>query len=163
MLKPGSTTLNMYGAIGALAAAIAYACASISVRVMTKTESTVSLVFWFLVLLTVFSGLLALRDWVPIQKSHWPWLALMGLLGAVAQHFITEAYRHAPASVIAPFEYTALLWAVLLDWIFWSAWPSSRIWLGASLIIACGLYLIWREKAVGAPSGTTSAPETPAP
>lgn len=163
MLKPGSSPLNTYGAIGALAAAVAYACASISVRVMTKTESTMGLVFWFLVLLTIFSGLLALPDWVPIERKHWLWLPVMGLFGAIAQHFITEAYRHAPASVLAPFEYTALLWAVILDWIFWSAWPSSRIWLGASLIIACGLYLIWRERVQQREPAGTAAPETPAP
>jgi drug/metabolite transporter (DMT)-like permease len=163
MLQPGETALNLYGALGALASAIAYAFASISVRVMTRTESTVSLVFWFLVLLTVFTGLLALPNWVPISAEHWPWLALLGVFGALGQHFITEAFRNAPASVIAPFEYTAMLWAVGIDWIFWSAWPANRIWYGSSLIIACGLYLIWRERQQRRELVAASVAGTPVP
>ncbi|MBL8200157.1 MAG: DMT family transporter [Chromatiales bacterium] len=163
MLQPGGSTLNIYGAIGALAAAVAYALASVSVRVMTKTESTVSLVFWFLVLLTLFAGVLALPGWVPIRGDHWPWLALLGVFGALGQHFITEAFRHAPASVIAPFEYTAMLWAVAIDWVFWSTWPGSRIWLGAALVVACGLYLIWRERQLHHEVVAAGVADTPVP
>lgn len=163
MLKPGSTKLDLLGAIGAAAAAVAYASASITVRVMTKTETTVGLVFWFLMLLTLFSGLLAAKDWVPIAREHWIWLPLIGLFGALGQHFVTEAFRHAPASVIAPFEYTALIWGVGIDWVFWSTWPSARVWMGASLIVACGLYLIWRERVQKVEPASTAAPETPSP
>lgn len=163
MLKPGGTALNLYGAIGALASAVAYAFASVSVRVMTRTESTVSLVFWFLVLLTVFAGLLSLRGWVPIRPDHWPWLALLGVFGALGQQFITEAFRNAPASVIAPFEYTAMLWAVGIDWVFWNTWPANRIWLGAALVIACGLYLIWRERQQSHEIAAAGVADTPVP
>ena len=163
MLKPGGTSLNIYGALGALASAVAYALASISVRVMTRTESTVSLVFWFLVLLTIFAGLLSLPNWVPIRDEHWPWLALLGVLGALGQHSITEAFRNAPASVIAPFEYTAMLWAVSIDWVFWGTWPANRIWLGAALVIACGLYLIWRERQQNREVVAAGGADTPVP
>ncbi len=163
MLQPGGSALNIYGAIGALASAVAYAFASVSVRVMTKTESTVSLVFWFLVLLTLFAGLLSIPNWVPIRADHWPWLALLGVFGALGQHFITEAFRNAPASVIAPFEYTAMLWAVAIDWVFWDAWPASRIWAGAALVIACGLYLIWRERQQNHEVAAAGVAETPVP
>jgi len=163
MLKPGGTALSLYGALGALASAVAYAFASISVRVMTRTESTVSLVFWFLVLLTLFAGLLSAPSWVPIRPGHWPWLGLLGVFGALGQHFITEAFRNAPASVIAPFEYTAMLWAVSIDWVFWGAWPASRIWLGAALVIACGLYLIWRERQQKLEVASVGVADTPVP
>ncbi len=163
MLKPGGSQMNLVGALGALGAAVAYAFASVSVRVMTKTESTVSLVFWFLVLLTIFAGLLALPGWVPIHRDQWPLLALLGIFGALGQQFITEAFRNAPASVIAPFEYTAMLWAVAIDWIFWGAWPASRIWLGAALVIACGLYLIWRERQERHEVVAAGVADTPVP
>lgn len=163
VLQPGGSALNLYGALGALASAVAYAFASVSVRVMTRTESTVALVFWFLVLLTMFAGLLALPGWVPLQDEHWPWLALLGLFGALGQHFITEAFRNAPASVVAPFEYTAMLWAVTIDWVFWSTWPASRIWVGAGLVIACGLYLIWRERQQNQDVAAAGAADTPVP
>lgn len=163
MLKPGGSGFSLYGAAGALASAVAYAAASISVRVMTKTESTVSLVFWFLVLLTIFAGLLALPNWVPIRDEHWPWLGLLGVLGALGQHFVTEAFRNAPASVIAPFEYTAMLWAVGIDWVFWNTWPNSRIWVGAALVVACGLYLIWREQQQHREIALAGVVDTPVP
>ena len=163
MLKPGGTNFSLYGAAGALASAVAYALASISVRVMTRTESTVALVFWFLVLLTIFAGLLALPNWVPIRAEHWPWLGLLGVLVALGQHFITEAFRNAPASVIAPFEYTAMLWAVAIDWVFWDTWPNRRIWLGAALVIACGLYLIWRERQQNQDVAVAGVVDTPVP
>jgi drug/metabolite transporter (DMT)-like permease len=148
MLQPGATRLSLLGAIGALVAAAAYAGSAITARMLTRTDSTASMVFWFLVLLTVFAGLLALPDWVPLRREHWLWLALLGLLGAFGQHFITEAFRYAPASVVAPFEYTAMLWAVGLDWIFWAALPSARVWTGGLLVIVSGLYLIWRERVL---------------
>jgi drug/metabolite transporter (DMT)-like permease len=163
MLQPGGSAISLLGALGALASAVAYAFASVSVRVMTRTETTVSLVFWFLVLLTVFAGLLALPDWVPMDAGHWPWLALLGVCGALGQHFITEAFRHAPASVIAPFEYTAMLWAVAIDWVFWQTWPARRIWFGAALVIACGLYLIWRERQQRHEVAATAGADTPVP
>jgi drug/metabolite transporter (DMT)-like permease len=163
MLQPGGSSISLVGAAGSLAAAIAYALASISVRVMTRTETTSALVFWFLVLLTLFCGLLALPDWVPIRTEDLRWLALLGAFGAMGQHFITEAFRSAPASVIAPFEYTAMLWAVGIDWVFWAAFPSARILSGAMLIVACGLYLIWRERQLARPVAAECPAETPVP
>lgn len=163
MLQPGGSAISLMGALGALASAVAYAFASVSVRVMTRTETTVSLVFWFLVLLTVFAGILALPDWVPMDDGDWPWLALLGMFGALGQHFITEAFRNAPASVVAPFEYTAMLWAVGIDWVFWQAWPANRIWFGAALVIACGLYLIWRERQQHHDVAAAAGADTPVP
>jgi len=83
---------------------------------------------------------------------------LIGLFGALDQHFVTEGFRHAPASVIAPLEYTAFIWGVGVDWFFWSAWPSAHVWTGAALIVACGLYLIWRERVQELePAGTAAS------
>lgn len=163
MLQPGRSALDLLGALGALGAAVAYALASVSVRVMTRTETTPALVFWFLVLLTVFAGALALPDWVPFDPADWPWLGLLGLFGALGQHFITEAFRQAPASLVAPFEYTAMVWAVGIDWVFWNTWPASRIWFGAGLVVACGLYLIWRERQRHLAVAAAAVAETPVP
>lgn len=145
MLRPSGQVMGMLGMAGALVSALAYALSAISVRVLTRTDTTVSMVFWFLLLLTLFSGLIALPGWVPVDDADWGWILLLGLLGIIGQHFVTEAFRHAPASVIAPFEYTALLWAMGIDWAVWSVLPGLRALLGASLVISAGLYLIWRE------------------
>lgn len=146
MIQPGGSGLSLAGGLGALGAAFAYALTVIAARVLTRTETTSTVVFWFLLQLTVYCGLLALPGWVPIRPEDWPFILLLGITGATGQHLITEAFRHAPASVIAPFEYTAMLWAVALDWLIWSTIPDGRIYVGGSLVVACGLYLLWRER-----------------
>ena len=146
LLKPSGEGLITLGALAAFVAAICYALAAISVRVLTRTDTTASMVFWFVLLLTVFAGALAAPNWVPLQREHWPWLAAVGIFGALGQHFVTEAFRHAPASTIAPFEYTALLWGVAIDWFVWQHAPTLRMFAGGSIIVACGLVLILLER-----------------
>jgi drug/metabolite transporter (DMT)-like permease len=148
MLQPTGSGLTLWGTAGALAAAVAYALSAITVRLLTRTDSNASMVFWFLVLLTVFAGLLAWPGWVPVREQDWPWIVALGGFGAAGQYGITRAFRLAPASVIAPFEYTAMLWAVGLDRIFWSVLPGGRVYAGGTIVVACGLYLIWRERAL---------------
>jgi len=63
----------------------------------------------------------------------------------VGSRLLTEAFRAAPASVIAPFEYTALVWGATIDWLFWDTLPDLRVYVGGGIVIASGLYLIWRE------------------
>ncbi len=149
MLRPtGGTGLSMLGMAGALLSAVAYALSAISVRVLTRTDTTVSMVFWFLVLLTLFAAVIAAPGWTPIRTIDWGWILALGAVGTVGQHFVTEAFRHAPASVIAPFEYTALLWGVAIDWVFWDVLPGLRVYLGGSLVVTAGLYLLWREHSL---------------
>lgn len=146
MLRPSASSLGMLGAAGALLSALAYALSAISVRFLTRTDTTQSMVWWFLVLLTAFCGALAVPGWVAIRNEDWPWIVALGAVGSIGQHFITEAFRHAPASVIAPFEYTALLWGVGIDWAFWGVLPGARVYFGGGVVVAAGLYLIWQER-----------------
>jgi drug/metabolite transporter (DMT)-like permease len=146
MLRPTGNHLGNLGALAAVGAAVAYALSAISVRVLTKTDSTASMVLWFLILLTIFAGALSAPGWVPVRAEDWPGLVGLGAMGALGQHFITEAFRHAPASVIAPFEYTAVLWGAGIDWAVWHVLPGPRLFLGGGIVIASGLYLIWRER-----------------
>jgi len=149
LLKPTGAGFGTLAAMAALVAALCYALVVLSVRVLTKTDTTASMVFWFMLMLAVFAGALAAPGWVPLQREHLPWLAAVGLLGALGQHFITEAFRHAPASTVAPFEYTALLYAVGIDWLVWQHAPSMRMFAGGAIIVGCGLYLIYLERRQG--------------
>jgi drug/metabolite transporter (DMT)-like permease len=83
-----------------------------------------------------------------------------GALGALAIHLLTLAYRSAPASMIAPFEYSALLWGVGIDWLAWDTLPGTRVYIGGSIVVLSGLYLIWRESRFGA--GGTASDDAPA-
>ena len=74
------------------------------------------------------------------------WILGVGIMGSIGQNLITVAFRSAPAAVVAPFEYTAMLWGVLLDIAIWSVYPSALTLVGASIVIGAGLYLIQRER-----------------
>jgi drug/metabolite transporter (DMT)-like permease len=160
MLKPSGRGLLSLGALGAAASSAGYALSAITVRVLARTDSAAAIVFWAVALLTLVAGLLALPGWRPILDEHWAWLAVMGLCGAIAQHLLTEAFRSAPPGVVAPFEYTALLWGMALDWLFWDVLPSARVWLGGAIVVASGLYLIWRERITQGRSTVHSDPAT---
>jgi drug/metabolite transporter (DMT)-like permease len=135
--------------LGALAAVVAVATYSLSVvtlRLLARTDTTESMVFWFSVLLSAGAGLLAIPGWVPLAADHWTLFVGIGLTGALGQHFITEAFRHAPASVVVPFEYTALLWGVALDLVIWHVLPGTVTLAGGTIVIGAGLYLLARER-----------------
>jgi drug/metabolite transporter (DMT)-like permease len=146
LLRPTAANLATLGALAAVAAALCYALSAITIRVLTRTDTTASMVFWFMAMLTVFAGALAAPAWVPVRTEHWPLLVGVGVLGALGQHFVTEAFRYAPASSVAPFEYTAILWALALDWVVWMHAPDAQMLAGAAIVIASGLYLIHRER-----------------
>ena len=145
-LRPTASGLSTFGAIAALIGATAYALSAIAVRVLTRSDTTVSVVFWTVGLMTVFSSAIAAPTWVPIEHAHWSWLLGLGLLAATGQYLLTEAFRSAPPSVVTPFEYTALLWGVAIDRVVWHVLPSLRTCCGGGIVIASGLYLIWHQR-----------------
>jgi len=146
MLRPTTSGLAGFGAVAALIGATAYALSGIAVRVLTRTDTTVSVVFWTISLMTVFTTAIAAPGWVAIEHEHWKWLLALGVLAAAGQYLLTEAFRSAPPSVVSPFEYTALLWGVGIDRVVWQVLPSARVCLGGGIVIASGLYLIWHAR-----------------
>ncbi len=141
----GAGALSLAG-LAAIGSAAAYALSAIVVRVLGRTDSTLSMVFWFLVCLTLGAGALALPGWVPVDRGHWPVLAVLAVTGAAGQFALTEAFRRGEASVVAPFEYTALGWGIALDAALWSTAPDLGMLGGAAIVVGAGLYLIRRER-----------------
>ncbi|MGA1383490.1 MAG: DMT family transporter [Steroidobacteraceae bacterium] len=148
ILQPRPDGLPMIAGIAAVASALCYALAAITARVLMRTERSSAMVFTFLMIITIVAGALALPGWVAIRPSDGWLIVAIGGLGAAGQHYITEAFRHAPAAVVAPIEYTALLWGIAIDWVAWSVLPGGMMLGGASLVIAAGLYVAWRERVV---------------
>lgn len=155
VLRPGGSGVGTLAGLAVLLSTTCYALASITVRVLAQRDSAESLVFWFLVLLAVFAGLLAWPGWQPVQQAHWPAIAVIAVTGAGGQVAITHAFRLGEASLVAPLEYTALVWVVLLDLVLWGVLPDAATWLGAAIIVASGLYLMRRERVGG---GETAHP-----
>jgi drug/metabolite transporter (DMT)-like permease len=146
VLRP--TTHGMFTAAGlaVLLAALGYAVSAITVRVLARSDSTQAMVVWLMLLMAVGAGLLAIPQWTPIRTAD-GWLIVgIGIAGALGQYAITEAFRQGEASLLAPLEYTALVWGVLLDATLWGVLPDAVTWMGAAIIIASGLYLLRRER-----------------
>ena len=146
VLRP--TTQGMFTAAGlaVLLAALGYAVSAITVRVLARTDSTQAMVVWLMLLMAVGAGLLAIPQWTPIRAVD-GWLIVgIGIAGALGQYAITEAFRLGEASLLAPLEYTALVWGVLLDATLWGVLPDAVTWAGAAIIITSGLYLLRRER-----------------
>lgn len=152
VLRPtGQGVLSLAG-IAVLVAALAYAVSAITVRVLARTDSTQSMMVWLLAMMALGAGAIAWPDWVPLRAADAWLIAGIGVAGALGQYAITEAFRLGEASLIAPLEYTALLWGVILDATLWGVLPDRVTWLGAGIIIGSGLYLLHRERVRGAAS-----------
>ena len=146
MLKPSISGIASLAGLATLLSALAYAVIVVLVRVLARTDTTASMVFWYLLMLAIGAGALAAPGWVSIRAEDWPWIVAIGLTGWAGQHFITEAFRLAPASLVAPYEYTALVWAVGIDWVVWQVLPGLRMLVGSAIVVAAGLYLLHRER-----------------
>ena len=146
VLRPtGEGVLSVAG-LAVLLSALCYAISAITVRLLAKTDSVQSMMVWLLAMMAIGAGALAYPDWMPVQRDHWPIIAGLGVAGAFGQYAITLAFKWGEASLIAPLEYTALVYGVCLDLLFWGVLPDSITWIGAGIIIASGLYLLRRER-----------------
>jgi len=125
---------------------VCYAVSAITVRILAKSDHASNMVFWLMTMIMLGAGSLAMLDWRPLQLAHWPLLLGIGITGALGQVFITEAFRLAPPSIIAPFEYTALVWGLGFDIVLWQIYPTASVMLGALVIMLSGLYLIWQQR-----------------
>ncbi|MFI4889685.1 MAG: DMT family transporter [Steroidobacterales bacterium] len=147
ILRPsGAGFRSLAAVLAAFLCALCYALGALTVRTMSRTNSSTGLVFWFLVLAGGSTAIMSINDWQSIPSSDWGWLAVVGLSGALGQYWITDAFRLAPPSVVGPFEYTSILWAFAIDWVFWSAKPTTGLVTGATVVIASGVFVILDER-----------------
>jgi drug/metabolite transporter (DMT)-like permease len=145
VLRPtGEGVLSLAG-LAVLAAAVCYAVSAVNGRILARTDRSEHMVFWLMLLMSIGAGALAAPGWVSVQAQHLPLLGALAVSGFFAQLAITEAFSHGEASVVAPFEYTALAFAVTIDWLLWKTLPDEYTLLGAAIIIGSGLYLIRHE------------------
>ncbi len=126
-------------------AAFFYALAMIAVRGLARTESNAAIVVYLLLTTTVVSGIAAIPDWVSPSLFDMGLMLLVGTLGGAAQVLMTQAFRLGRAAVVAPFEYTGMIWATLLGFLVFGDVPTPAVLVGAGIIIASGLYILHRE------------------
>ena len=137
------------GAMAALLGAVFAALAQVFVRKLIHTEKTTTIVFYFSLTAAVLSLATLPFGWVVPVPREAVLLVGAGLLGGIGQILLTESYRHAETAVIAPFEYVSMLLALVLGYTIFSEVPTRPMLIGAALIVAAGLFIIWRERRLG--------------
>lgn len=145
MLRPGGGGPGQwFDCLAVLAAALAWALAMVSIRRMGEAgEAGVAIVAWFAIGCSVVSVVFALPVWVWPDAAQWALLAGVGLISAVAQLLMTEAYRRGDTTLVAPFEYSAIVWTTLLGVLVWGEAPDGFDALGIAILVGCGLS-VWR-------------------
>jgi drug/metabolite transporter (DMT)-like permease len=166
MLTPylGYAEANVGSALGAgltLAGAFLVSIVMTQVRAMSRTETTASLVFSYTAISTICA--LATLPWGWIVPGGTDAIVLVGIgvCGGIAQIAITESYRHAPASLVAPFAYTGMLWSIAIGFLVFSEVPPAVVLAGAALVMAAGLAVIWRERRLGLDRTKEKLADTP--
>ena len=143
--QPGSGHLPVLGTIIGLLAAVGVACISLMLRDLGRTEAALTTVFWFTTLSLVPLAVLM----VFVARTHdamtWGWMILVGVSGGCAQLAVTASLKLARVATVLPMDYSGLLWATLLGWLLFGALPTAWTWAGAPVIVASGLYIVWRE------------------
>jgi drug/metabolite transporter (DMT)-like permease len=142
--NPGADSFQI-GALFALANAVLYGSVTAAVRGMTATESAETLTLYQLTLLTAFFTLLLPLGWVTPTPADALWIVFNGASNAVGQYWWTRALHLAPASAVAPFYYLSLIWASVLGFAVWDEIPTVSLIVGSAVVVASGLFLIWRE------------------
>jgi drug/metabolite transporter (DMT)-like permease len=149
VLQPGADSqLISYGSAMALVSVVAYSFMALLLRRMGHHDSTVAIAFWFIALVGIGGGLLSITTWKPLQWEHWPWFLLLSITGTLGQLMLTGAFQRASVAVIAPIDYTHMIWAVVYGYIFWGHLPGINTWIGTAVIVASGLYIIFREHRI---------------
>ena len=136
-------------ALGALAGLTASACngfSSIQIRKLAQLERTGTIVFYFLAVTSLIGLATALPWWVHPNAYQASLLIASGIFGGIGQILITSSYRFADASVIVSFEYSTLVWAVAIGFFIFGDIPHPAVFGGAIIVIASGLYVIYRER-----------------
>lgn len=146
--QPGSGHIPLFGAAIGLGAAFLSAMVTVLVRTIGKTEPPATIVFYFSLLSMIPLVPAFLMTATPHPTVTWLLMIGAGVVGAVGQLAMTGSLRLAPVSVVVPVDYLSLIGATLYGWLLFDMLPGPTTWMGAPVIIACGLYIVWREHVV---------------
>ncbi|NBZ89604.1 DMT family transporter [Stagnihabitans tardus] len=144
-----SGTKEAFGAMVVLMSATCAALAQVFVRKLTLTESTSAIVFWFSASSTLLSLITIPFGWVWPAPWEAALLVTCGILGGVGQLLLTASVRYGDASLIAPFEYSSMIFSLAIGWAFFDEIPTLTMLMGAGLVVLAGVLIIWREHRLG--------------
>jgi drug/metabolite transporter (DMT)-like permease len=146
----GSTSQSaLYGAFFALTGAALTAVAMIFLRRMSAHEHSITIAFYFMLTSAAVALITAFFGWNIPTWNEALVLIFTGLAGGVGQLFLSFSYRFSEASALAPFDYAAMIWAVMLGYVLFGELPAPQVWFGGAIVIAAGLLILWRERRLG--------------
>lgn len=141
-----ATAAASFGVIFALLAALCTATSLVQIRFLNGIEHPGAIVFYFSLMTTVIGLATSLFGWCSPSPLQWALLIGCGLLGGVAQILVTLSLRYADASLLAPFDYTTLLWSMLIGFVMLGAVPSMTTVTGAAIVAGAGLFALWGDR-----------------
>lgn len=145
MLEPWTISVHWLSLV-VLGATFCYSLSTVLTRLISRYDHDVATLFWFSLSASVVSLVGAIPEWKWPSPSGWIWLCSLGLIGGVGQILATRALRLAPASVLAPFDYSSIVFAMLYGYLWFRENPSPAVWLGLPLVVGSGLYILHRER-----------------
>ncbi len=159
VLQPSRETLTL-PAIIAFVGGLFFAGLMLSTRQLRGTSAT-SLIVWQTAGALILGAILSPFSWVQPTWRDFGLLSLLGVVAMAAHVMVAQALRVAPAAVVTPFNYTLIVWAAIFGWVFFDEWPSPMMAFGAVVIVAAGLYLLWREGRQNAKNQTVFLDDPP--
>lgn len=155
--QPGDGHIPLAGAAVALGAAFMIALISIYIRDLTKTEDSLTIVFYFALFSAPLLALTLPFVWHAKSAEQWFYLIALGTSGLLGQYLLTSALRYGSVSSVIVMDYSALIWATLLGWSIFDRLPPATTWLGAPLIVGAGMLIAWREHRLSRPARNLAA------
>jgi len=144
VVQPGAAAFRIE-ALLPLGAAVCYALAVLVGRRMARAMTTSAIIFWPSLFIVALTGLMMPIEGRVPDGPAFSLFVFLGVAGTAGLILVTQAYRHAPAAVIAPFDYSVLIWGVIFGWVIWNDVPAPNVWIGSAILVGCGLYILHRE------------------
>ena len=144
IVQPGGSTFQL-ASLYVICTAVFYALFMISARLLGQRESMWTMMLFVMLFPMLYAVPFAVAVWIPVRASDLSLFVVLALFGALGITLIGQAFRFAPAAVVAPFDYTALIWASLFGWLIWRDTPEMWTLVGASVIAFSGIFIVVRE------------------
>lgn len=147
ILRPGTQALDT-GSLLIIASSLLWSIAVIDIKLLARTESSMTITAWVTVLLTFLTAVPAIMVWQTPPLEMWGWLVFIGVIGTLGQLVVTEALKLADTTALMPFDFMKLIWAALLGAFLFAERPDVYTWIGAGIVFGSSLYIAWREAVV---------------
>jgi len=149
LFSTGARPDALIGVAAAVGGATMGAVAQLLVRKLIQTERSATIVLYFLLSSSIISLVTVPFGWVMPSPLTAVYLIGAGFAGGIAQILLTESYRHADMSVVAPFEYSSLVFSIIIGFVFFGDVPTIYMLVGAVIVVGSGLFIIYREQQLG--------------